>query len=170
MITAEKLKQALDYDKETGQFTWKVSTGKAAAGEVAGYTMKHGVNRYVQIGIGRKLYLAHRLAWFYVYGSWPQEIDHINGNGIDNRWSNLREVNRTENARNMGLRTTSNSGAVGVSFDRVNNKWRATIRLNYKQVHLGRFATKDEAIAARLSAEQLHGFHENHGKRMAHCR
>ena len=106
--------------------------------------------------------MAHRLAWLYVYGCWPDEIDHINQIRDDNRIANLRSVDRTTNCQNAS-RQKSESGVTGL-VKRYTGKWEARIQVNKKYIYLGIFSTKSEAIAARKAANVKYGFHENHGK------
>src|SRR6188768_2615460 len=102
MITQNELKERLDYDPETGIFRWKNPYGKAGAKELAGcINSKTNGMTYIILGIHSEKYFAHRLAWLYVHGEFPlKEIDHINGNGKDNRLINLREVTHLENKKN----------------------------------------------------------------------
>lgn len=97
------------------------------------------------------------------YGNWPQHIDHINGDRLDNRIENLREVDRAENMKNMRMPADNTSGFVGVT--RHYEKWKAQITVNGKHIYLGRFDHKKDAIAARIAANRKFGFHENHGSR-----
>lgn len=162
-LTQETLRQLLHYDPETGVFTWLESRGRVKKGSVAGNQSFNGCKLYVSIRILRKLYRAHQLVWLYMMGDIPPEIDHINGDGTDNRWCNLREVTRQENCRNHRLRSNNLSGVCGVHWDPVNNKWRAEIGLSGKGVKLGRFSNFFDAVCARKSAENRLGFHANHG-------
>ena len=100
MFTQTELKEFLDYNPYTGKFTWKKNVGKKKlVGKEAGY-----VNVYVSIRFKKKLYQAHRLAWFWYYGEWPKEdLDHINSNKHDNRIVNLREATRGKNEANKPL-------------------------------------------------------------------
>jgi HNH endonuclease/AP2 domain len=152
-ITAELLRAMLTYDSQTGEFRWKVVRrkhgGKTAVGELAG---KSSDGRYWTIGLLGKSYLAHRLAWFYVYGSWPREIDHIDGNKLNNAISNLRECTRSENNQNR-------RGVSGVSRVMRGGRYRASICVNRKQIHLGCYSTQDEARSAYLEAKKnVHPF------------
>ncbi|WP_103730192.1 AP2 domain-containing protein [Novosphingobium sp. HII-3] len=94
-------------------------------------------------------------------------IDHINGDCYDNRISNLRDCTEEENCRNVGIGSTNTSGVMGVGFDRSRGRWYAQIRHRRRQINLGRFDTKEDAVAARLEMEEKLGFHANHGKRDA---
>ncbi len=154
-LTAEQLRSILNYDPETGIFTWKVRTSASVkAGDVAGCP---GVNGYLRISVQSRLYQAHRLAWLYVYGVWPKDqIDHINRNRSDNRRANLREVTHKQNQQNKSKPSSNTSGHPGVYWCRRRSKWRAKIEHNYKQVHLGYFTDIEEALAARKAAEKLY--------------
>jgi hypothetical protein len=111
---------------------------------------------------GQHIY-AHRIIWKLKTGEEPPEIDHINGNPADNRWKNLRAANRTINNRNSPRRSDNASGVTGVCAR--GERWIAQI-MAYGQVrHLGVYATKEEAIAARKAAEAAFGFHSNHGRK-----
>ena len=163
MITQERLKELLRYDKETGQFYWRVrSNSKVEAGCQAGTVAKEG---HIVISIDSKKYYAHRLVWLYCYGHFPSEqIDHINHNKIDNRLFNLREVSHLENDRNHPKQRNNTSGVTGVCWDKHANKWIAQIQVNGKMNHLGLFSNFNEAVKVRKEAELKYGFHENHGK------
>ncbi len=154
-ITAERLQELLHYDPETGIFTWKVRTSRSVkVGDVAGCQGGHG---YQQIRIQSRNYLAHRLAWLYEHGEWPEDqIDHINRIRTDNRIANLREVSHKQNLQNAGKYSNNTSGYPGVSWNKRISKWRARIKHNYKYIHLGYFTTIEEAIAARKAAEKLY--------------
>ena len=151
-LTAEKLRSILRYDPATGIFTWKVSTSNSVkVGDVAGCPGGAG---YLQIRLQSRLHQAHRLAWMYVYGEWPKlTIDHINRNRSDNRISNLRDVSHKQNHQNRRKPSNNTSGHSGVLWDKQKSKWKAQITHNQKKIHLGYFATIEEAIAARKAGE-----------------
>ena len=154
-LTAEKLRSVLDYEPATGIFTWKVSTSRRVkVGDVAGCPDGGG---YLRIKIQSRLYKAHRLAWLYTYGEWPEDqIDHINRNKTDNRIANLREVTNKQNGQNASKRSDNTSGHPGVGWHKQSAKWVAQIKHNQKLIHLGYFTTLEEAIAARKAAEKLY--------------
>lgn len=164
MITHEQLLERLDYDHETGIFTWKRRPGNdrctnswnsRLCGTNAGWFIPKG---YLRIGIEGRFYYGHRLAWFYVNGAWPAEqIDHIDGNKLNNAVANLREATHAENQQNCGLRSTNASGFKGVSWDAVMNKWVAQITFNGKKQYLGGF--DDPADAAKAYADAATRFH-----------
>ena len=155
MLTQEKLKQYLRYDQRTGVFTNRVQrTSRSLAGQEAGSLTASG---YVEIGLCGKRYYAHRLAWFYVHGEWPAQIDHKNGVRTDNRLCNLRAATNSTNAQNIGLRKTNTSGLTGAVWTR--GKWRAIIKHKNKQQYLGSFDTAEKAHEAYKKAKaQLHTF------------
>ena len=103
--------------------------------------------------------MAHRLVWLYVYGKFPSNaIDHINTIGNDNRFSNLREVTNSQNQMNRKNQKNNTSGYKGVCYEKLTNKWRATIGLNNKLKSIGNFDTKEEAAEAyRKASALLHG-------------
>ena len=156
------IKKYLRYDAETGKLFWKLNKGASKANNEAGWED----HRYCRVEINRKQYYAHRIAWLLTYGSWPEDqIDHINGNGLDNRLENLRAVSKRENLRNQKIPKNNTSGTLGVSFDKRRQNYHAKITINGKSRHLGYFKNKEEAIAAREAANIKYNFHENHGRK-----
>lgn len=185
-INQEVLHESLNYDKETGLFTWKVDRPESHfknnsaykvylsrfAGKCAGYPSKYGKKDlyYLQIRIKGKLFLGHRLAWFYVNGVWPSKLlDHEDGNGLNNKWSNLREATPVSNGRNCGLSVNNKSGVNGVYWNKANSKWVAeghyTENGIHKKTNLGSYANLEDARIARELWQQEQGdFTERHGK------
>lgn len=164
----EEICGLLDYNPETGLLHWKQRAdvpkewNSRFAGKQA-FTSDDG-SGYRVGAINNKNTRAHRVIWKMVHGTEPEQIDHINGNRADNRIANLRAVVNAHNGRNQKLRISNSSGIMGVSFCKRAGKWRARITVNGKDKHLGIFKSYSEAVSARLSAEALHGFHENHGR------
>ena len=155
-----KFKRLLKYNPKTGEFIWLKSKGSNKAGDIAGGL----INGYVKIKVNNRNHYAHRLAWFYVYGAWPEnQIDHINHDRSDNRIDNLREVTGKENSKNQKMHITNSSGVTGVYWRKDRSKWRAAIHVNNIFIGLGSYIDKFEAICARKSAEVLYGYHPNHG-------
>lgn len=153
-----ELTRLLKYDQITGQFHWREARRAGAkAGDLAGcldLPRKKGQS-YWRIVVSGKRYAAHRLAWFYVHGRWPEhEIDHINGNALDNRIANLREVDRFSNAQNLRkARSDSSTGLIGVR--RVpSGAFSASIQAFGVRRRLGQFATAEEAFAAYVEAKR----------------
>lgn len=106
----------------------------------------------MRLTIDGKSYLAHRLAWLYMTGKHPQwELDHIDRNGRNNAWSNLRLATRKEQMWNLNPR--SKSGYTGVYAH--GKRWRAEITNNYVKIRIGSFPTKEEAIVAYEKAAKL---------------
>jgi hypothetical protein len=162
MLTQKILKELLDYNQDTGIFTWKVSRGKAKAGNVAGKINNDG---YIAIGFNYKTYQSHRLAWIYVYGEFPKKlIDHINGIKTDNKISNLRECNHSQNGFNRKISINNTSNVKGIYWYKQYNKWRSQIKVNKKIKFLGYFDDFFEACCSIYSARnKLHGEFVNHG-------
>lgn len=159
-LTAERLRELLRYNPETGVFTWRVKRGIALAGSIAGNKNRNG---YVNIYVDNRPYRAHRLAWLYVYGSFPkQDIDHINGVRHDNRIANLRDVSTSHNMMNQRRARTDNKlGLLGVHVrtperphHKISKPYRAMIYVAGKRVNVGSFATAEEAHAAYLEAKR----------------
>lgn len=153
-LTAERVREVLHYDPSTGNFIWaKAISRKIAPGKKAGNVHPAG---YLRIRIDGVMYKAHRLAWLYTHGKWPEFlIDHINGDNSDNRICNLRDVNHKQNMENRkGPSIKSTSGVLGVYWHKQNKNWRAQIGSYKQSIHLGCFSSKEEAIACRLNAEK----------------
>lgn len=123
MLTLDRLRNALDYNAESGIFVRKIRTARYVhVGDVAGWQTQEG---YIIITLDGERYAAHRLAWFYMTCEWPtDQIDHINMAKNDNRWCNLREATRSQNKANIRALITNTSGVKGVS--RHGNGWRAS--------------------------------------------
>lgn len=168
MITQECLRRLISYCPHTGLFIWK-TTGKGRSldrtcGHV--WTNRENGKNYHKIKVCRKEYFAHRLAFLYMTGCFPDgEVDHKDGNGLNNKWDNLRDVTTQENGKNRRLNARNKSGHLGVRWEPDRNKYRATIRVDKHLVYLGQFSDLESAIAVRKAAEIQYGFHENHGTR-----
>ena len=163
ILTQAVLKKTLLYSPSTGIFTWlNPKAYNIKAGSIAGGLDLEG---YRIIRINGVQHRSHRLAWFYVTGSFPvDDIDHINGVRDDNRIENLRVVTAQENQRNQKRRQDNTSGVTGVSWCKRSNKWRSVIGNNGKNIYLGQFDILEEAIAARHLADIKYGYHPNHGR------
>lgn len=157
MITQSELKYFLDYNEETGIFTWlQFASSKATPNSIAGTIRNDG---YISISINKKPYLAHRLAWLYVHGEFPENIiDHINGNPSDNKISNLRSCTMQENMYNRKLHSNNKSGVKGVYWNPVRNNWRAEIKVNKVKKTIGSFKDLESAkIAIKQARLKYHG-------------
>lgn len=159
-LTQQRLKEVLNYDAESGIFTWVANRTKASKGKIAGGNDGHG---YWMICVDGIKYPAHRLAWLYVYGFFPKEVDHQNHVRTDNRLANLRATDRSGNARNISKPSGNKSGVVGVSWTtrlgKRNDKWEVRACGKF----LGYFDDFFEAVCKRKSAELKLNFHPNHG-------
>lgn len=162
MIIPELLKTFLDYNPETGLLTWKVRNSKRIhIGDIAGCKSTDG---RILIGIKGRLYKAHRVAWALQTGEWPKHmIDHINNDPSDNRWKNLRPATKSQNQMNVKRIKSNTSGHKGVTWSKASQKWRASIKANGKQFHLGVFEQIEDAVRAYAdAAARLHGEFANH--------
>lgn len=188
-LAQKKLKELLTYNQETGIFTWKErqvemfnhcenpqiqckAWNARFAGKQTGYKWKNKKAKtfYMRIGITlnkkSKLYLAHRLVFLYTEGQLPSEdVDHIDGDGTNNREDNLRKVSRQENHKNRSINSTNTSGYIGVYWYKVTQKWRVQIKVKGETKNGGYFKNKEDAIAKRKEMEIEYGFHENHGRK-----
>lgn len=153
-LSAHRLRELLTYLPEDGIFLRRIDPrtdrpSKWKAGTISGAKM---VNGYVTVVVDGVRYLAHRLAWFYLYEVWPEQIDHINGVRNDNRITNLRAATNKQNCENKTTSPNSKSGFKGVSFDEQKNKWRARITHNYKEIWLGYYNDAEAAAKAYAAA------------------
>ena len=169
-LTQEYLKERLIYDPDTGIFTWKESLvchfkdGKRqTASSICQMWNKRFSNKnagnnkqgYIIIGINGKNYAAHRLAFLYMEGYFPENfVDHIDQNPSNNAWSNLREVSNRCNLQNCKVYNTNKSGVTGVSWSDSNKRWLVNIGINNKQKHLGTYKNFDDAVMVRYNEEQ----------------
>jgi hypothetical protein len=148
VLTQKRLKQLLNYNSETGIFTWKETrTFTALSGSTAGSKNSCG---YIRIKLDGQEQMAHRLAWMFIHGklNTQLEIDHINGVRDDNRILNLRQVNSSQQRMNSKLNRDNTSGYRGVVKDsRGNGRWRVFIQREF----VGSFKTKEDAIIAHTS-------------------
>lgn len=184
------LAELISLDQETGRLIWKRrskdlfesscrdgsrnSKGRSASHAAANWNSRFAgkpalesvdASGHMTGRIFNKLFYAHRVVFALAHGHWPNEtIDHINGDPADNRPANLRDVSHKENLRNQRTPTINTSGHMGISFNRRLQKWAAHITVDGKFKHLGFFREINDAIAARDTARNDHGFHENHGR------
>jgi hypothetical protein len=155
-LTAEDVKKILDYHPNTGELVWRERIARCVQiGDIAGCVDDHG---YITVGIRKRIYKAHRLAWLITHGIWPNGlIDHIDGNKSNNRLNNLRLVNETGNSENVRRPNKRNqSGFMGVIS--VNKGWRASITIQGKTRYIGTFNTPEKAHQAYLEAKRK--FHD----------
>lgn len=175
-ITQELLHEVIDYDPINGTMFWKyrglhlfkrkchfVSWNNRNAGNSAIGSLNN--EGYPIVKLWNKGYLAHRVAWFYVYGEWPQlDIDHINRRRNDYRINNLRSVGTAENRKNISKYSNNSSGVTGVAWCKKSQKWQTSICTKGKRTYLGYFDHIFDAAAARIAAENRLGFSDGHGR------
>lgn len=176
ILTQEFVKEIFHYDPETGEIKYRARSlslfdgnerirnawNSRCSGKIAGNICTKG---YRFVHIFRERHKAHRIAWLYVHGKYPEhQIDHINGIRSDNRIVNLRAVTNADNAKNMSRNKRNKSGVTGVFWSSPRGRWMASICYNYKDEFLGSYKDFFEAVCARKSAANKYGFHENHGK------
>lgn len=150
MIDHSELLRQLNYDPNTGLFTWKV--GKKSFSDIGRVAGNH-INGYVEIRVNMKKHYAHRLAWFYVYGEWPTAmLDHINRVKDDNRISNLRLSDHSQNGLNMvRAKSNSESGVLGVT--KRGSRYSAGITVRGQRLSLGTYDTAEAASKAYFEAK-----------------
>lgn len=140
LMDQQTLHQLVIYDPETGDFTCKFT------GNVVGYK----IDRYTKIDLLGIKYWAHRLAWLYMTGDWPDQTDHIDGNGQNNRWINLRNCSRAQNLANADKRIRG--------IEAHGRKYRARLMVNRKRIELGSFDSFEDAVEAYDEAlKRYHG-------------
>jgi len=160
-LTHAELLQRLHYDKDSGIFLWKYAGfRKRIIGQRAGRIAKNG---YLHIGLFGSSFLAHRLAWFYVYGAWPmKDIDHIDGNKLNNSIANLREATRSQNRQNLKSALAKKSNLpLGVRRGKriKRDVYLAIISIDGQRRYIGTYSTANEAHEAYMAAKlKLHPF------------
>lgn len=166
MKPEDMLQRWLSYDPVTGAVSWKAKPNRnIPIGRAAGCRWVSGKNTYIRISVEGRWVFAHTIAFVALHGRLPSGvIDHINGDGTDNRAENLRDVDHATNLRNQRRNKNNKSGVMGVDFHQSSGKWRARIIVDQKEHHLGTFDSRAEAVCARHAAERIHGFHINHGR------
>lgn len=183
-LTKDILKELLHYDPDSGIFKWRnrdikwfsnckdpqrqcklwnARFSKKIAGTL--YTDDFGLT-YVRISVNNSgPHLAHRLAYLYVTGSLPiKEIDHIDGDGTNNKFNNLRSVSSIENLKNKTIQSNNRSGFNGVSWNKKLKKWHVYVNANKCRINGGYFINLNDAIEKRRQLNLEYGFHKNHGR------
>ena len=174
ILSQSKLKELFDYDPLIGVLVWRTrprehfstdrgwsSYNARFSGNPAGGPASRG---YLRVFVDGSSFLVHRIIYKLIHGLDPEQIDHINGVRDDNRASNLRSVTGQVNHQNIKLPANNTSGIIGVNWSKQKLKWRAIIRADGKDIHIGSFDDIEDAAAARLAAEIKYGFHKNHGR------
>jgi hypothetical protein len=161
-ITYEELQDKLDYNPHTGLFTYKNVRGKYP-GDLAGTIRSSG---YIGIKLNGKEYPAHHLAWFWCFGLWPKEVDHIDHNKLNNAIKNLRAVTHAENSLNRPHQVNNQSGVQGIFWQQSRKRWLSRIKFDGRLVwqKIYRFEDFNKAVEERQAKLKELGFHQNHGK------
>lgn len=170
MVTQQELKKLVKYDPETGLMTRLTSPcNSVKVGDEIGYQSNAACGLSYRKFEWNGVYLqVHRMAWLYMTGDLPAgDIDHIDGNGLNNKWSNLRCVTKEQNSQNRKLNCNNVTGQMGVSYFKQTGKWRAAINIGKVKKHIGYFDSMDDAIMARKKYEKAHNYHHNHGRSAA---
>lgn len=165
-LTQQELKRLLHYDPLTGVFTRIIATSNNVnVGDKVGcIETKPSGTKYYGMRLLNRLYRAHRLAFLYMNGEFPGGgVDHKDGNGLNNKWSNLRKATSQQNNKNRRLPSNNTSGFLGVCWSKQNKKWVSVVVVSGKQKYLGSFTNMRDAIAARKSANIEYGYHMLHG-------
>lgn len=177
-LTQQLVKELLIYNEDTGKLFWRArredlfkngiyEQSRRAKRWNTRYANKEAFTNANQAGyltglIFRKLYLAHRIIWFYMTGEWPQEVDHINGNTSDNRWCNLRNVDSQINTKNKGRHSNNTSGFKGVCWHKRDQKWTARLTIDGERKQLGYFDTAEEAFMEYAQRAKVAGYTNRH--------
>lgn len=176
VLTYKEAINILQYEPETGKLIWKprpehmfqtklsfqMWTARFSGKEA--FCSRSRCFNYFAGEVGGKRYLAHRVAWLLMTGDWPKgDIDHIDGNSLNNRFANLRDVTHQQNTKNQKLRSTNRSGVNGVTWCKKSGKWLATIKIDGRYKYLGEFSEISDAAEARAAANRKYGFSERHG-------
>lgn len=146
-LTQAQLQNILDYDPATGIFRNK-TTGKIF--------LQEDERGYIRIKINGKRFRAHRLAFLFMCGEFPRNIDHINGIGSDNRWENLRECSQAENCRNRKVGIDTVSGIKNVIWDATTKRWKVVIVENGRQYDYGFYYDLNVAELVAIGARVKH--------------
>lgn len=178
-LTQEILKGILYYNKQTGIFNWRErdrsffnsdrafkSWNSRFCGRNAGTIKKNsnGISYYQIVILGKKYY-AHRLAYLYITGIWPPVIiDHEDGDGLNNTWTNIKQATYQENSKNREMSRANKTGCMGVTFSKERKKWIVKVNISGRSVQLGSFDDFFDAVCSRKSGERLYGYHQNHGR------
>lgn len=159
-LTAQRARELLNYDPDTGIITWRVDVGRWGRIKAGTATGSPDHNGHLRIQVDGTLYYSHRLAWLMTTGCWPTgDVDHIDGSPANNRFANLRDVPHQINTENRrrAHRNKQSGLPMGVSLDKRDGALRADITVNGRARSLGRFSDAQQAHEAYLKAKrELH--------------
>lgn len=167
-LSLNYVNEIFTYNKELGKLYWNIKKQKVKIGSEVGTIIYRKSNSYLYVRVENKLYAVHRIIWFIENGKWPSDqIDHIDGDGLNNKIENLRDVRQSANMRNRKMSSNNKTGGTGVTIRKSKLKglrYRSEIvDNNGKNIHLGTFDTLEEAILAREDKFYEYGYTEWHG-------
>ena len=175
MITRKDVLNNFTYDKELGGLLWSVDRGSNKvkginAGTVHTDNRKgKGERKEIRIKFNNVTYPVHRLVWLYIHGEWPDEIDHLDGDTLNNKLENLRSCTRLDNQKNIKVRKDTKTGINGVGVQKSTGRYQVRIVIDYdggrRRKFLGYFDQIWDAICVRKSADNKYNYHLNHGRR-----
>lgn len=168
-LPISRLHELLTYDQSTGLLHWKVRRNQCAvAGAVAGHKANCRGKLYFRVRVDDQLIMGHWIVWAMLHGEWPtDQIDHADGDGLNNRQGNLQVASQADNNKNAAIRKDNKTGVAGVTLSR-NGSFVASIRVGGKQLTLGTFNDLEDAATVRKETEKALGFHPNHGRDQKH--
>ena len=160
-LTQAELHRIICYNPLSGNFMWRIATGRRVrVGDIAGSLLRDRADRQRwRMNIHSRSYYVHRLAFLYMKGRWPRgQIDHKNGDTLDNSWLNLRECTGFQNQANRGPNKNNKLAIKGVSYNKKTKKFQASLRANGKRVHQSYHSTSEDAARAyKRAAKKFHG-------------
>jgi hypothetical protein len=166
-MNMKRFLELFEYKREHGILIWKkITSNRAKVGDQVGNVMitKSGL-KYLQTSVDKNRLQVHRIIWFIERGRWPtHEIDHIDGNGLNNKIENLRDVPGLQNMKNLTKRKDNSSGTTGVYWHKGASKWLVQAQVNGRYIYGGLHSSLEEAINHRKTLSDSYGFHENHGR------
>jgi hypothetical protein len=158
MLTQKEVKELINYNPDSGEITIIKRTGTRSRkiGEFAGVKVYRATSSYLQITLLKQTFYAHRLVWLYMTGEYPKVIDHIDGDGLNNKWNNLRNGDVADNNRNVLKIQHNKIEQLPIGVFRHRKKFTAAIKYNYKKIYLGVFNTIDDAVIAYKNAKDIY--------------
>ena len=164
MLTFERANELFHYEPSSGKLFWRERRNSKIPDSLEARSVDKRY-KYMRVNVGGKLYMVHRVIMVLMGRTLGTHdfVDHIDHDRQNNRWDNLRVVNKKDNTRNLSMYKKNKSGVTGVYQHTDSHRFLAYIRVNYRKIHLGSFKTLEEAAQARKEAEIKYGFHKNHG-------
>lgn len=165
-LSYSRAKNLFKYESSTGNLIWAKRTSvRIKVGDKVGSPFGPPGKRYLQTSVDGNKMLVHRIIWLLHHKRMPKyEIGHEDGNGLNNRIENLRDITSSQNNQNLKLRNDNTSGVLGVTFHKMAKKWLVQSQLNGKYIYGGIFDSFEDAVKKRNSMSSELGFHKNHGR------